>query len=59
MLNKFEQDKLGHEGVHIEEKDANMSSNVKQCLRKVIDGHFTTVVKVLGSFDVVPYKVHL
>lgn len=31
-----------------------MSSNVKQCLDKVIDGHFTMVVKVLGSSRVPP-----
>ncbi|MCI96627.1 hypothetical protein A2U01_0117927, partial [Trifolium medium] len=27
---------------------------IKQCLRKVADGHFTTAVKVLGSSGVAP-----
>ncbi|MCI51379.1 hypothetical protein A2U01_0072623, partial [Trifolium medium] len=26
-----------------------MKTNIKQCLRKVADGHFTAAVKVLGS----------
>ncbi|MCI35724.1 hypothetical protein A2U01_0056945, partial [Trifolium medium] len=30
-----------------------MRINIKQCLRKVEDGHFTAVVKVLGSSGVV------
>jgi hypothetical protein len=28
--------------------------NIKQCLRKVADGHFAAVVKVLGSSEVAP-----
>ncbi|KAL6499220.1 hypothetical protein OROHE_026248 [Orobanche hederae] len=32
------------------------SSNVRQCLRKVADGHFTAVVKVLCSSGVAPYS---
>jgi hypothetical protein len=33
-----------------------MNTNIKQCLRKVADGHFTADVKVLGSSGVTPYN---
>ncbi|MCI72591.1 hypothetical protein A2U01_0093854, partial [Trifolium medium] len=33
-----------------------MNTNIKQCLRKVADGHFTADVKVLGSSGVAPYN---
>lgn len=59
VLNNYEQDKLGHEGVFIVEEDAKVSSNGKQCLRKIADGHFTTTVKVLGSSGVSPYNAHI
>nr|GEV96092.1 hypothetical protein [Tanacetum cinerariifolium] len=36
------------------EEGATSNTNIKQCLRKVADGHFTAV-KVLSSFDVAPY----
>ncbi|KAL6505583.1 hypothetical protein OROHE_022962 [Orobanche hederae] len=42
----------------MEEKDKKLNSNVKQCLRKVADGHFTAAVKVLGSSGVAPYNEH-
>ncbi|CAI8618585.1 unnamed protein product [Vicia faba] len=58
VLGSSEQETLGHEGVHIDEGDAKVSSNVKQCLCKVADGHFTTLVKVLGSSGVAPYNAH-
>ena len=58
VLGISEQDKLGHKGVHNEEKYANVSSNVKQCLRKVADDHYRAVVKVFGSSGVAPYNVH-
>ena len=32
------------------------SSNIRQCLRKVSDGHFTADVKVLCSSGVAPYN---
>ncbi|GKC01131.1 hypothetical protein Tco_0987267 [Tanacetum coccineum] len=37
------------------EEGATGNSNIKQCLRKVADGHFTTAVKVLSSFGVALY----
>ncbi|PNX61960.1 hypothetical protein L195_g060921, partial [Trifolium pratense] len=33
-----------------------MNTNIKQCLRKFADGHFTVAVKVLGSSGVAPYN---
>ncbi|MCI09312.1 hypothetical protein A2U01_0030396, partial [Trifolium medium] len=41
---------------NIEEENAKMNTNIKQCLRKVADGHFTAAVKVLGSSGVAPYN---
>ena len=32
------------------------NTNIKQCLRKVADGHFTAAVKVLCSSGVAPYN---
>lgn len=58
VFGSSKQDKLGHEGVHIMEKDANVSSNANQCFHKVADDHFTTVVKVFGIFGVVLYNAH-
>lgn len=43
-------------GLDFEEKDKRISFNVKQCLHKVIDGHFIIVAKVLGSFRMAPYN---
>ncbi|GJY01616.1 hypothetical protein Tco_0359768 [Tanacetum coccineum] len=37
------------------EEGATGNTNIKQCLRKVTDGHFMTVVKVLSSSGVAPY----
>nr|GEY72201.1 reverse transcriptase domain-containing protein [Tanacetum cinerariifolium] len=37
------------------EEGATDNTNIKKCLRKVADGHFTTAVKVLSSFGVAPY----
>ncbi|CAI8611853.1 unnamed protein product [Vicia faba] len=54
VLDNSVQEKLGHEGVHINKGDANVRSNVKQCLCKVAYGYFTTSVKVLGSSGVAP-----
>ncbi|GJR36639.1 hypothetical protein Tco_1212323 [Tanacetum coccineum] len=34
---------------------ATGNTNIKQCLRKVADGHFTAAVKVLSSSGVAPY----
>nr|GEV73554.1 hypothetical protein [Tanacetum cinerariifolium] len=37
------------------EEGATGNTNIKQCLRKVTDGHFTAKVKVLSSSGVAPY----
>ncbi|GKA67428.1 hypothetical protein Tco_0767345, partial [Tanacetum coccineum] len=34
---------------------STVGTNIKQCLRKVSDGHFTAVVKVLCSSGVAPF----
>ncbi|GJS30978.1 hypothetical protein Tco_0491598 [Tanacetum coccineum] len=39
----------------IEQEGATGNTNIKQCLRKVADGHFTAAVKVLSSSGVAPY----
>ncbi|GAU48609.1 hypothetical protein TSUD_327220 [Trifolium subterraneum] len=54
-------DNYGHAGLgsgreNIEEENSKMNTNIKQCLRKVADGHFTAAVKVLGSSGVAPYN---
>ncbi|KAK2455796.1 hypothetical protein QL285_003218 [Trifolium repens] len=41
---------------NIEEENHKMDTNIKQCLRKVADGHFTAAIKVLGSSGVAPYN---
>jgi hypothetical protein len=48
MLDGFGQEGLGHGGDDTKGENKKMSTNIKQCLRKVIDGHFTAIVKVLG-----------
>lgn len=58
VLESFKRDNLDHEEVHIKEKDKKTSYNVKQCLLKVVDGHFTTVLKVSGSFEMGTYNAH-
>ena len=40
---------------YIQEKRTPGSTNVRQCLRKVADGHFTAAVKVLCSSWVAPF----
>lgn len=57
MLGISEQDKLGHEEVHIEEKDAKVSFNINKCLHKIADGHCVAFVKVLASYGITPYNV--
>nr|GFB58274.1 putative reverse transcriptase domain-containing protein [Tanacetum cinerariifolium] len=46
---------FGHGGCDFLEERATGNTNIKQCLRKVTDGHFTAAVKVLSSFGVTPY----
>ncbi|MCI50115.1 hypothetical protein A2U01_0071359, partial [Trifolium medium] len=33
-----------------------MGTNIKQCVRKVADAHFTAAVKMLGSSGVAQYN---
>lgn len=49
---------MGRWGARIEKEDKNMSSNIKQCLYKVADSHFTVAVKVMGSFRGPPQYGH-
>ncbi|GKE75245.1 hypothetical protein Tco_1537286 [Tanacetum coccineum] len=41
----------------LDEKDLDLSErNLKQCKRKICDGHYTTTVRVLSSSSVAPYN---
>ncbi|GKE14359.1 hypothetical protein Tco_1421936, partial [Tanacetum coccineum] len=41
----------------VEEENLDFSErNIKQCKRKICDGHYTTAVRVLYSFGVAPYN---
>ncbi|GJV00586.1 retrovirus-related pol polyprotein from transposon TNT 1-94 [Tanacetum coccineum] len=46
---------FGQGGGDFPEEKATGNTNIKQCLRKVADGHFTAAVKVLSSSGVAPY----
>ncbi|GJT05624.1 hypothetical protein Tco_0840086 [Tanacetum coccineum] len=46
---------FGQGGGDFIEEGATGNTNIKQCLRKVTDGQFTAVVKVLSSSGVAPY----
>ncbi|GKD46620.1 hypothetical protein Tco_1271265, partial [Tanacetum coccineum] len=46
---------FGYGGGDFLKKGTNDNTNIRQCLRKVADGHFTAVVKVLSSSGVAPY----
>ncbi|GKB46518.1 hypothetical protein Tco_0897271 [Tanacetum coccineum] len=46
---------FGQGGDDFLEERATCNTNIKKCLRKVKDGHFTTSVKVLPSSGVAPY----
>lgn len=52
MLRNHIQDDLGRRGNHIKEEYKNMSINTGKCLYKVIDGYFTTTMKMLESSKV-------
>ncbi|GKB85925.1 hypothetical protein Tco_0958197 [Tanacetum coccineum] len=47
---------FGQGGGYFLEEGATGNTNIKQCLRKVADGHFTAAVKVLSSSGVAPYS---
>ena len=44
VLSESGQVDTGNGGEDFEEKDKKMGHNIKQCLRKVVDGHFTAAV---------------
>nr|GEZ26302.1 putative reverse transcriptase domain-containing protein [Tanacetum cinerariifolium] len=46
---------FGHGGGDFLKERTKDNTNIRQCLCKVADGHITTAVKVLSSFDVAPY----
>nr|GEV81033.1 putative reverse transcriptase domain, PPM-type phosphatase domain, protein phosphatase 2C family [Tanacetum cinerariifolium] len=46
---------FGQGGGDFLEEGATGNTNIKQCLRKVADGHFIAAVKVLSSSGVAPY----
>ncbi|GKB63897.1 hypothetical protein Tco_0920083 [Tanacetum coccineum] len=46
---------FGQGGGDFLEEGTTGNTNIKQCLRKVADGHFTAAVKVLSSSGVAPY----
>ncbi|GJR53721.1 hypothetical protein Tco_1404242 [Tanacetum coccineum] len=46
---------FGQGGGDFLEEGATSNTNIKKCLRKVADGHFTAAVKVLSSSGVAPY----
>ncbi|GKA96543.1 hypothetical protein Tco_0818638, partial [Tanacetum coccineum] len=46
---------FGHGGGDSLDEGATGNTNIKQCLRKVADGHFTAAVKVLSSSGIAPY----
>ncbi|GJS42873.1 hypothetical protein Tco_0567916 [Tanacetum coccineum] len=43
--------------LHVDEEDLDLGErNIKQCKRKICDGHYTAVVRVLSSSGVSPYN---
>ncbi|MCI33688.1 hypothetical protein A2U01_0054905, partial [Trifolium medium] len=56
VLGNYEQEGLARGRDNVEGDNNKMKTNIKQCLRKVADGHFTASVKVLGSSGVAPYN---
>lgn len=56
VLGMSGQEFLGYVGVYIKNDDTKMSANMRKCFYKVMDRHFTTTMKVLGSSEVAPYN---
>jgi hypothetical protein len=56
VLGSYRHKGQGYGKDNIEKEIKKISNNIKQCLQKVTDGHFTAVVKVLGPSRVVPYN---
>ncbi|GKA82178.1 putative reverse transcriptase domain-containing protein [Tanacetum coccineum] len=55
ILDGFALGSFGHGRGDFLEEGATGNTNIKQCLHKVADGHFTAIVKVLFSSGVAPY----
>ncbi|GKC77653.1 putative reverse transcriptase domain-containing protein [Tanacetum coccineum] len=55
ILDGFALASFGQGGGNFLEEGATGNTNIKQCLRKVADRHFTAAVKVLSSSGVAPY----
>lgn len=45
---------IGNGGEDFEEEDKKMGPNIKQCLRKVVDGHVIAAMEVLGVIRSIP-----
>nr|GEY47839.1 putative reverse transcriptase domain-containing protein [Tanacetum cinerariifolium] len=44
-------------GAHVDDDDLDLGKrNIKQCKRKICDGHYTAAAKVLSSSSVAPYS---
>ncbi|MCH87560.1 hypothetical protein A2U01_0008433 [Trifolium medium] len=56
VLNNYGQGSLGYGSDNIADEKFMKKTNIKQCLRKVADVHFTAAVKVLGSSGIAPYN---
>ncbi|GJR41782.1 hypothetical protein Tco_1309885 [Tanacetum coccineum] len=55
ILDVFALGSFGQDGGDFLDEGATGNTNIKQCLRKVANGHFTTTVKVLSFSSVAPY----
>ena len=55
MLDGSRLESFGQHGGDFLEERTTGNTNIRQCLRKVADGHFTAAVKVLSSSGVAPY----
>ncbi|PWA73679.1 reverse transcriptase domain-containing protein [Artemisia annua] len=56
MLDGSGLESFGQGGGDFLEERTTGNTNIRQCLRKVADGHFTAAVKVLSSSGVAPYS---
>ncbi|GJW49081.1 hypothetical protein Tco_0090432 [Tanacetum coccineum] len=55
ILDVFALGSFGQDGGDFLDEGATGNTNIKQCLRKVVDEYFTVAVKVLSSSGVAPY----
>nr|KAJ0205910.1 hypothetical protein LSAT_V11C500229180 [Lactuca sativa] len=56
ILDNLEVGAMGQVGGILQKESTSSNTNIRQCLRKVADGHFTAAVKVLCSSAVAPYN---